>query len=90
MSGFNDKSQLLVVKYILYPLKILQAEPPLSGVRVTIPDESLAYLTPQTFGTFKLINKTFGLGQSNIAFQSTISNRKADILTTRLKIKDIL
>lgn len=52
----------------------------------------LTHLIPQNFGMFKLGKITFGLCQTNIVFRIIVckANRKADILTTRLKIKDIL
>lgn len=51
-----------------------------------------ARLTPQTFGMFNLGKRTSRRGQSNIVSQRSAckANRKADILTTKLKIKDIL
>lgn len=52
----------------------------------------LAHLTPQMFGRFEWGKITFGLGQSNMVFQTTIckANKKADILRTGPNIKDIV
>lgn len=50
------------------------------------------YPTSQIFWIFKLGKMTFGLGQTNNVLQTAICqvNKKANILTTGLRIKDIL
>ena len=50
----------------------------------------LAGLCPQTFGMFTLSKVTFGLGLRQHRILNTCLNRKADVLATGLKIKDIL
>lgn len=63
-----------------------------NGVGAVFPEELLACLILQNFGMFELGKITFRLGQSKNEFKTTVckSNKKADILTTGLKIKDIL
>lgn len=48
--------------------------------------------TSQMFWIFNLGKITFGLGQTNIVLQTAVcqAKRKANILTTRRRIKDIL
>ena len=63
-----------------------------NGVRAVILRNCLACVTPQTLGMFELNKINFGLVQSNTVFQTTVYNlnRKADTLSTPLKIKEIL
>lgn len=67
-------------------------EPLQNGVRATTAEKLPVHPTSQMFWIFKLGKMTFGLGQTNIELQTAVcqANRKANILTTGRRIKDIL